>query len=71
MRKHLITPISQDAPTFDEGWLDLNGTALVEVTSEDKEYPVESALVSGGTQGWRAANSGSQTVRLVFHNRKD
>jgi hypothetical protein len=66
MRKHLITPISQDARTFDEGWLDLNGAALVEVTSEDKEYPVESALVSGETQGWRAANSGSQTVRLVF-----
>jgi hypothetical protein len=40
--------------------------AVVEVTSEDKDYPVESALVSGQTRGWRAADSGAQTIRLVF-----
>jgi hypothetical protein len=39
---------------------------VVEVTSEEKEYPVESALVSGETRGWRAADSGSQTIRLLF-----
>jgi hypothetical protein len=37
-----------------------------EVTSEEKGYPVESALVSGETQGWRAAHSGTQTIRLIF-----
>ena len=47
MRKCLITPIPQDAPPHDEDWLDLDGAAVVEVTSEEKEYPVESALVSG------------------------
>jgi hypothetical protein len=66
MRKRLITPIPQDAPTFDEGWLDLDNTAGVEVTSEEKEYPVESALVSGEMRGWRAADSGIQTIRLIF-----
>jgi len=66
MRKRLITPSPQDSPPIDEGWLDLEGTAVVEVTSEDKEYPVEAALVSGETRGWRAANAGSQTIRLIF-----
>ena len=66
MRKRLITPISQDAPSLDEGWLDLDDAAVVEVTSEKKEYPVESALVSGEMRGWRAADSGTQTIRLIF-----
>jgi hypothetical protein len=39
---------------------------VVEVTSEEKDYPVESALVSGEMRGWRAANSGTQTIRLIF-----
>jgi hypothetical protein len=50
----------------DEGWLDLDSAATVEVTSEAKEYPVESALVSGEMRGWRAADSGTQTIRLIF-----
>src|SRR5712692_5588237 len=66
MRKRLITPITQDAPPRDEGWLDLDGTAVVEVTSEDKNYGIDSALVSGETQGWRAASPGTQTIRLLF-----
>ena len=66
MRKHLIAPIPHDAPALDEGWLDLDGAAVVEVTSEEKQYPVESALISGGIGGWRAAESGTQTIRLIF-----
>ena len=66
MREHLIAPIPQDAPAVDEGWLDLDGAAVVEVTSEEKEYLVESALISGGIGGWRAADSGAQTIRLIF-----
>ena len=66
MRKRLITTTSQDAPHFDEGWLDLDRAAMVEVTSEEKDYPVESALVAGEVRGWRAAVSGAQTIRLIF-----
>jgi hypothetical protein len=66
MRKRLITPIPQDAPSLDEGWLDLDDAAVVEVTSEEKEYPVEAALVSGEMRGWRASDSGTQTIRLIF-----
>src|SRR6266571_7883033 len=66
MRKRLITPIPKDVPHLDEGWLDLDRAGVVEVTSEDKDYPVEAALVSGETQGWRAASPGTQTIRLLF-----
>jgi hypothetical protein len=30
------------------------------------DNPVESALVSGEMRGWRAADAGTQTIRLVF-----
>src|SRR5437867_10617236 len=66
MRKRLITPIPQTTRPDDEGLLDLNAAAVVEVTSEDKDYPVESALLSGETQGWRAGSPGTQTIRLLF-----
>ena len=66
MRKRLITPTPQDIAAPNGEWLDLESAAVVEVTSEEKGYPVESALVSGETEGWRAADSGTQTIRLVF-----
>src|SRR5207248_9801089 len=36
------------------------------ITSEEKDYPVESAFASGETRGWRAAEPGPQTIRLIF-----
>ena len=66
MRKRLIKTTSQDAPHSGEGWLDLDTAATVEVTSEEKDFPVEFALVSGEVRGWRAAASGAQTMRLIF-----
>ena len=38
----------------------------VEVTSEDSEYPIESALIPRNGQGWKAARPGSQGIRLFF-----
>jgi len=66
MRKRLITPIPQAGTHRDEGWMDLDREAVVEVTSEEKEYPVEAALVAREMRGWRAADSGTQTIRLIF-----
>jgi len=66
MRKRLITPSPQNAAPRDEGWLDLDRAASFEVTSEEKDYGIDAALVSGETQGWRAANAGTQTIRLLF-----
>src|ERR1035438_7667033 len=66
MRKRPLMPIPQEALHLEEGWLDLDQKAVVEVTSEERDSPVESALVSGNMQGWRAAESGAQTIRLIF-----
>jgi hypothetical protein len=66
MRKRLIPSIASIASLPDEDCLDLDHVSSVEVTSEEKEYPVESALVSGEMRGWRANDSGTQTIRLIF-----
>jgi hypothetical protein len=66
MRKRPFTPSPQATLPHGEGWLDLDRLAVVEVTSEDKNYPVEFALAGVGVQGWRAAESGTQTIRLIF-----
>jgi hypothetical protein len=66
MRKRLITPTAERSRTRGEGWLDVERAAVVEVTSEDKDFPIESAFVSGDARGWRAAAPGSQTIRLIF-----
>jgi len=66
MRKRLITPTAENIRTRGEGWLDVERAAVVEVTSEDKDFPVESAFASGDSRGWRAASPGSQTIRLIF-----
>jgi F5/8 type C domain len=49
-------------------WLDLDVLADVELTSEDATHPVEAALTSGKGSGWRAAERGTQSIRLVFHS---
>jgi hypothetical protein len=66
MRKRLVTPTAEHIRARGEGWLDIERTAMVEVTSEDKDFPVESVFVSGDARGWRAAAPGSQTIRLIF-----
>jgi hypothetical protein len=47
-------------------WLDVSTIAQVEVTSEDAQYPVESAFAEGDRRGWRAAERGKQSIRLFF-----
>ncbi|MDT3777543.1 carbohydrate-binding protein [Nitrospira sp. MA-1] len=65
MRKKIIGQVQQGTePPGD--WLNVEELAEVEITSEDAAYPIEAALVSGGTTGWRAAGLGKQTIRLLF-----
>ena len=66
MRKRLITPRPETVRPRGEGWLDVERAAIVEITSEDRNFPVESAFVSKEAQGWRAAMAGTQTIRLIF-----
>jgi hypothetical protein len=66
MRKRLIPRVTTVVSAPDESWLDLDRAASVEVTSEEKDHGIESALVSGEAQGWRSASPGTQTIRLLF-----
>lgn len=66
MRKRVIKPAASEVVAAEQGWLDVEEIAQVEVTSEEAAHPVESALVPGEGGGWRAAQPGEQTIRLVF-----
>ena len=69
MRKQVVR-VPQITAAWDQGWLDLNKAASVEVSSEDQNYPIESALLGDEKTGWRAAKPGTQTIRLIFDSRK-
>jgi F5/8 type C domain len=66
MRKRQTSPTPLSVPPSGQTWLDVDRAAVVEVTSEENGYPIESALLGVGDRGWRAANSGTQTIRLIF-----
>lgn len=66
MRKRLITPTPAAAPSERDHPIDVSTTALVEVTSEEKDHPIEAALIPGESKGWRASEPGTHTIRLIF-----
>jgi hypothetical protein len=68
MRKRQIIPTLQGAEPSDQVWLDMDRNVLVEVTSEETGCPIESALLAHESEnaGWRAANPGTQTIRVIF-----
>ncbi len=67
MRKRIVGLHSaRQAGELDQGWLDLEQIATVEVTSEDPSFPVESAFDSRDGTGWRAAEKGEQHIRIIF-----
>ena len=68
MRKRIIGHKQETLASSEQGWLNVEGLAEVEITSEDATHPIESALLPGETSGWRAAEAGAQTIRLLFNN---
>jgi hypothetical protein len=66
MQKRMIKPVAQDEDTGST-WLNLEDMTQVEFTSEDPSHPVEDALLTGSGAGWRAAEPGVQSIRLLFH----
>jgi len=66
MRKRIINQSEKELSPPDQGWLDLERLARVEITSEDAGHPIESALTTGAGPGWRASQPGEQTIRLLF-----
>lgn len=66
MRKRLIDEDRQAGAPATTDWLALEALADVEISSEDPEHPIESALLADSGGGWRAALPGKQTIRLLF-----
>ncbi|MCQ3977070.1 MAG: hypothetical protein DPW09_26880 [Anaerolineae bacterium] len=67
MRKKIIGSVpNSSSPASQEGWLDLERLAQVELTSENAAHPIEAALAPGLGPGWRAAQPGEQTIRFLF-----
>lgn len=66
MRKRIISQGSEENSPADPKWLDVEGLAQVEISSEDPAHPIESALTPGTGLGWRAAGPGQQIIRLLF-----
>jgi hypothetical protein len=66
MRKRIVDIESQQVTLTGQTWLDIEHLAQVEVSSEDADHPVESALIADAGPGWRAATAGEQVIRLLF-----
>ena len=65
IRKRLVE-LAQ--PNTTPEWLAMQDVARIELTSEDHQYPIDSALIGNRGTGWRASGPGEQRIRLVFDN---
>jgi len=68
MRKRILNRDDKQKINTDHKWLNIENIAVVEVTSEEEAFPVESALLPGKGSGWRASGHGKQMIRLLFDN---
>jgi len=66
MRKRIINSDEKQKIHSDQEWLDIEKIAIVEVTSEEEAFPIESALLPGKGSQWRASEQGKQMIRLLF-----
>ena len=71
MRKRIITPVEKQNVDCEFQWLDIENIAIVEITSEDAQFPIESALLPAQERGWQASTAGEQTVKIVFDTPQD
>jgi len=68
MRKRVMSRSQRAASPLEQDWLNVEDLVELEITSEDADHPIEAALLPGVTQGWRAAEAGNQTIRLLFNH---
>ncbi len=66
MRKHIIGRAAEAIAPTAQPWLDVEQLAQIEISSEEPTHPIESALRPGAGPGWQAADTGKQTIRLLF-----
>lgn len=66
MRKKIVSTNQQKTKPPEQDWLNLEEIARVELSSEDINHPIESALLAEQDSQWRAASPGKQSIRLLF-----
>lgn len=67
MRKRITGQDNQqNPPAGGRDWLDLENLVTVELSSEEENHTIESALRAETGGGWRAQQPGEQTIRLLF-----
>ena len=66
MRKRILEKEQEKLSPAKDERLDLESLAQVEISSEDAAHPIEEALTFSGKAGWRAAEAGRQTLRIIF-----
>jgi hypothetical protein len=66
MRKRIIGSAPKETAPPNDEWLRLDDLADVEISSEVAAHPIEAALLPERAEGWRAAEPGKQTLRLLF-----
>jgi hypothetical protein len=68
VRKRIVgaSAILGEVVDLNDGWIDLEQIAAVEVTSEDPHFPVEAVFKSDSGIGWRASQDGEQQLRIIF-----
>ena len=64
MRKRVLQHVPRPEAAVE--WLDIERLAEVEVSSETPNAPIEQALIASPQSGWRAAEPGLQSIRLLF-----
>jgi hypothetical protein len=67
MQKRIVRRRQEEQPA-EHPWLNLEAVAEVELTSEDAAHPIEGALMPSARAGWRAAEPGAQSIRLLFRS---
>jgi hypothetical protein len=71
MKKRLISDNPPDIENLTANWLDLGAACMVEITTEDANYPIEGVLLPNSSRGWKAGSPGTQKIRLLFVQPQD
>lgn len=66
MRKSIVSIDSHKTQRQSDDGIDIEHLARLEITSENPQYPIESALIPSRAVAWHAQEPGKQTIRLVF-----
>ena len=71
MRKRIIRHGREEAASSEQDWLNVEGVAEVEITSEDAAHPIESALLPDHTSGGGPRRPGHRRSGFSFTIRND